>query len=208
MTTTPMPRHFSAVSPDEIGPDAFLPIEKAGGLYVARLATPLVVQTPPMVLVSALDDEHGTPLSRAHVEPTPAFEAFARDVEKRVLDAALVNKQAWFRRPLEDQSLRASLKRFCTEGVALQVRVPADVELFDAEGAPIARDHADVQPGARQLRLILRLSEVCFGKNEFGALWTLVQARACPPKKTPLCLIDPHADEPEPDTAPIENEFF
>ena len=206
--TSAAPRYFSSVNLDgELSPDAFQPVEKVGGLYVARLATPLLVQTPPLVLASSLSHTDDTPLTRARVEPTPAFETFAQNVEQRVLDAALVNKKAWFRRPLEDQRLRATLKRFCTPGVALQVYVPSDVELFDADGNPIDRDHEQVQPG-RSLRLILRLSEVCFGKNEFGALWTLVQARACPPKKTPLCLIDPSADEPLDTRIAIENEFF
>jgi hypothetical protein len=205
MTDSPAPRHFSSVDPNELSPDAFHPIEKRGGLCVARLITPLLVQTPPMVLASSLTDE--TTPSRVHLEPTRGFEAFAHEIEDRVLNAVMANNEAWWPKPRKEQALRASLKRFCIPGESLQVRVPPNVELFDVDGNPVERDHEQVQLG-RPLRFILCLSEVCFGKNEFGALWTLVQARACPPKKKPQCLIDPNADDPDDITAPIENEFF
>lgn len=194
----PVVQHFKAVDLDaSLASTAFLPMEKAAGLYVARLATPLLVQTPPLTLVSPLDDEDGTPLPHAHLSLPRGFRQFAEAAEERVLAACLANKAAWFRRPMEDQSLRASFKQFCkaggdAEGGTLKIKVPRDALVFDSQGQVLCR--ADVQPGTR-VRALLELSRVCFGRTEFGAMWSLVQAQTAPaPPPPPRCLIDPDAD--------------
>ncbi len=209
------PRHFRGVDLGAaLAPSAFLPVEKTGGLYAARLAAPLLVQTPPLALVSPLDDEDGTPLPHAHVSLPRAFLQFATEAEERVLAACLANKAEWFRRPMEDQSLRASFKQFCKAagGGVLKIKVPRECLVFDSQGGVLER--GDLRPGA-SVRAILELSRVCFGRTEFGAMWSLVQAQTVPaPPPPPRCLIDPGADAedacggPEPDYADSEVHEF
>lgn len=177
-----------------LAPQAFLPLEKVGGLYVASLATPLLVQTPPVTLASPLDDEDGTPLPHVHLAlPRDACQ-FAQRVEDLVLEACLANKEAWFRRPLEDATLRASFKPFFKAGErALKVKVPRDALVFDDAGTLLC--HGDVAVGST-VRCLLELSRVCFGRTEFGAMWSLRQAQRAPaPPPPPRCMIDPTAEE-------------
>lgn len=175
----------------------FLPLEKLGGSYVARLATPLLVQTPVLALASPLDDDEGEPVPHAHLTLPRGFQQFAEATEAAVLEACLANKAEWFRRPLEDASLRASFKQFC-KGQHLKIKVPRDALVFDSQGSLVERE--TVAPGA-SVRCLLELTKVCFGRTEFGAMWTLRQAQTAPaPPPPPRCMIDPTADcEPEED---------
>lgn len=177
-----------------LAPSAFLALEKVGGLYVARLATPLLVQTPPVTLASPLDDEDGTPLPHVHVTLPRDAQAFAQRVEDLVLGACLANKETWFRRALEDATLRASFKPFFKAGEGtLKVKVPRDALVFDDAGTLLC--HGDVAVGT-SVRCLLELSCVCFGRTEFGAMWSLRQAQRAPaPPPPPRCMIDPAAED-------------
>lgn len=191
------PRYFSSVDlASALDPcTAFEELQKQGNLYVAPLAAPLLVQTPPLTLGSPLEDEDGSPLPHAHLGLPKAVEHFARAAERAVLEAALTNKAAWFRRPIEDASLRASFKQFCREG-HLKVRVPRDALVFDSGGTLVTRESVAVGSSARCL---LELSKVCFGRTEFGAMWTLVQAQlAAAPPPPPRCMIDPGVEAAAP----------
>lgn len=176
-----------------LAPEAFAPLEKVGPVYVARMAQPLLVQTPPVTLASPLDDEDGTPLPHVHITLSRQFQQFVQRAEDLVLSACLANKVAWFRRPLEDASLRASFKPFFKAGSGtLKVKVPRDALVFDDSGILLC--HEDVPPGT-SVRCLLELSRVCFGRTEFGAMWSLRQAqRVASPAAQPKCMIDPSAD--------------
>lgn len=200
------PRYYARVSiPDELGADAFAPLRKTGGIYVAELQAPLLVQTPPLQLVSPLDDADGEPLPTAHLKVPARFAQFAQGVEDAVLSASLANKEAWFRRPLGDEALRASLKRFAAADT-LKVRLPRDILVFDAEGALVPRD--SVAPES-SVRCLLELSRVCFGRTEFGAMWSVAQAQVTPPPPPPppappappRCMIDATAASDDEDEA-------
>ncbi len=175
----------------------FEDVRKVGALYVAPLATPLRVQTPTLVLMSPLRDEDGAPVLNAHLKLPRGFEVFARDVEAAVLDAALRNKDAWFRRPLEDDVITASFKAF-VKGSALKVKWPRDTPVFDADGKQLDEDAESL--AHLRVRCLLELSRVSFGRTEFGAMWTVVQARVAPDTPAVMCAIDPAAEIPEADT--------
>lgn len=188
-----------------LAPDAFEPLDKQGGMYVAKLTAPLAVQTPPVTLLSPLEDDDGTPCSHAHLAVPPALFAFLQDAEARVLAACVANKADWFRRPVDDQTLRAGFKRCCQadegggEAGVVKVKVPRDALVFQPDGTLLCRDAVGA---GTSVRVILELSRVCFGRTEFGALWSLVQAQTvpppAPPPPPPRCLIDPAADSPDP----------
>lgn len=200
------PRLYRHVCMDtELAPAAFLPLEKAGKLYVARLARPVLVQTPALGLLSGLNA--GATHAHLALPPGSGFERFARQAEERVLAACLANKADWFkRRTMQDDALRASFKQFCKQGQdswVLKVAVSSQVAVFDAAGRPAT------EVGDAALCL-LELSKVCFGRTEFGAMWTLVQARAPrAPPPPPKCMIhegpadagdEAHGEEDTPDT--------
>lgn len=191
-----------------LGPGAFEALQKAGGIYAAHLATPLLVQTPPLHIVSPLDDVDGEPLPNAHLKVPPRFAEFAQRVEDAVLAASLANKEAWFRRPLGDDALRASLKRFASVDT-LKVRVPRDLLVFDAQGTLVPRDAVSTAADV-SVRCLLELSRVCFGRTEFGAMWTLAQVQILPPPppppSPPRCLIDATAVSDESDDEAGEEE--
>lgn len=207
----PVPRFYRHVDLGaHLDPGAFLPLEKRGAVYAAPLAEPLLVQTPPLTLASDLVDEEGVPAGHAYVLLPRAFLKFAREAEARVVDACVANKAEWFRRrPVTDDALRAGFKEFCKASGHLKVKVPEDALVFDHEGALLDRQ-AYVRAG-QSVRALLQLDRVCFGRTEFGAMWSLVQAQLAPPAPPPpRCLIDPAAegcDEP-PGAGPEEAEFL
>lgn len=198
----PAVRHYRHVDlAAALAPDRFLPLERTGGLYVARLHEPLLVQTPPLALASPLDDEDGTPLPHAHLTLPRGFQAFVQQAEDLVLQACLANKSEWFRRPLEDDSIRASFKPFYKPGGTLKIKVPRDSLVFGADGQLLCRE--DVGVGS-SMRCLLELSRVCLGRTEFGAMWSLVQAQtAPPPPPPPRCMIDPAADAEDAPCGPV-----
>lgn len=174
----------------ELAPAAFAPVHKSGNAYAARLHAPLLVQTPPVTVLSALEDD----AAHAHLKVASSrrLAEFLERVEDRLLATCLECKASWFPRTVDDDVLRASFKSFCRAG-ALKVRVPRDVLVFDEAGQLVAREAA--APGTT-VRCLLELSRVTFGRTEFGAMWSLVQAQVAPPPpppppSPPRCLIDP-----------------
>jgi hypothetical protein len=183
-----------------LAPAAFGPLEKVGSAYVSRLAAPLLVQTPALRLA---DPPSGT---HAVLSLPAGLLRFASAVEDRVLQACLACKQDWFKRPIEDGSLRASFKRFvCGERGTLKARVTPQTAVFDARGDHVDDDDEEGRrailsgAGGAGVRCLLELSKVCFGRTEFGVTWTLVQAQQAPAphdaRPPPRCLIDPGAEE-------------
>ena len=206
----PVPTFYTRVDLGEhLAPAAFLPLEKHGAVYAAPLAAPLLVQTPPVTLASDLVDDDGAPASHAYLLLPRPFVRFAQDVEERVADACVANKADWFRRrPVSDDALRAGFKEFCKASGHLKVKVPADALVFDEEGGVLDRGAAGA--GAT-VRALLLLDRVCFGRTEFGAMWSLVQAQvAPPPPPPPRCMIDPAAEgcHERPGAAPAEDPEF
>ncbi len=171
----------------------YLPIEREGKLYIVKLKDKLVVQTPVLTLTTPLVDDEGDPLPFATLAVPSQFGAFARRVEALVLEACVANKADWFRKDLDDDALRAGFKTFLRPNGTLKIKVPEDAAVFDADKRPIAP--GDVTAGT-QVRAIIELSRISFGKTEFGAMWRLVQARAV---ATPECLIEDVADDVDPD---------
>lgn len=184
---TPAPTYFKNVDIDS-ALNAFSSIEKCGTVYIAKLEAPLLVQTPPLTLATHLEDDEGSPLTHAHLVLPPAFAEFAHAVEAKVLDSCLANKASWFRRPMDDDSLRAGFKAFCRDK-NLKIKLPRDVLFFDANGHLLSR--TDIPQGST-IRCILELSRISFGRTEFGSVWSLLQAQTAPPPlPPPKCLIDP-----------------
>lgn len=187
----PRPAYYAHVDIED-AIQGFLPLEKAGNVYVARLQRPVWVQTPPLTLASELDDDEGAPMPHAHLVLPTGVTKFARGVEAAILRACIDHKDEWFRRAVDDRALRAGFKEFCKADGHLKIRVPRDALVFDASGQLLPR--GQVAPGS-SLRCVLELSKVCFGRTEFGAMWTLLQAQtAPPPPPAPRCLIDPQAE--------------
>lgn len=189
-----MAQYFDAV---DLGALQFAPIAKQGKLYVVNLETPLVVTTPPLTLAASLSDDTDFAL----LQPTGAFEAFLKRVETWVLDACLAHKAEWFRKDVDDDALRHNFKSFFREG---QYRVKAaDVAVFDASRAPAA---PELVCEGTHVRAVLELTRICFGRQEFGAMWRLVQARAV---EVPPCLIgeeDDNADGADEDEQPGDED--
>ena len=192
------PVFYRHVDPaNRLAPEAFLP----AGDRVALLAAPLLVQTPTVMLASPVWEDDDAPPPHAHLALPPAFAAFAAEVEAAVLRAALANKQAWFRGPVDDRTVVAAFKQLCKASGHLKVALPGAVEVFDPSGEPLRA--ADLGVGDH-VRCILRLDGIVFGRTEFGAMWTLVQAQtrppAPPPPPPPRCLLSPEDDEePQPE---------
>lgn len=192
------PVQFRRVDPRQaLAADAFLPIAKEGGVYVARLGAPLTVQTPAMALATAVwDDEEGGTLPHAHLAMPPAFAEFAAGVEAAALGACLANKGAWFRRPVDDQTVVAGFKHMCKPSGHIKVGVADGLAAFDHAGEPVPP--ASLAEGT-EVRCILRLDGLTFGRTEFGALWTLLQAQTRPPAppapQPPRCLISADEDD-------------
>lgn len=207
-----LPRAYTRVDvAAELAPDAFEGVQKTGSAYAARLHQPVLVQTPPVVLLSSLADCADSHVTHAHlkVSSAPRFVQFVEGVEEALLSTSLASKDTWFRHSVHDDVLRASFRSFYKAG-ALRVRVPRDALLFDEEGQVVGRDAV---PIGSTLRCLLELSKVTFGRTEYGAMWSLVQAQVVPapappppPPSPPKCLIDPglseHIDDDGADGAP------
>lgn len=159
---------------------AFEPVQKEGRLYVSYLQPPLLIQTPPVTMTSGLDGD----ASHATFAPTAEFAAFLRDVESRVLAVCLDNRESWIKKKVDDDTLRQNFKSFFADG-SFRVRVAGDVPVFDARRNLIAGE--DVCEGSL-VRCVLELTRICFGRQEFGAMWRLVQAQLV---EAQPCLVDP-----------------
>ena len=163
---------------------SFEPVAKQGKLYVANLSPALSVLTPPVELATPLDSD--APF--AYVRPAGDFARFLHDVEAFVLDQCLKRKSEWFRKDLDDDALRNNFKSFFREG-EFKVKVAGEVAAFGIKKEPIGPE--DVRVG-QQVRCVLELERVCFGRQEFGAMWRLVQVREV---EVPACMIDDAAED-------------
>lgn len=182
---SPCCTYYTAV---DLSTHAFEPLAKQNKLYVANLAPALTVVTPPVQLASSLADADAP---FAYLRPHGRLAAWLRDVEAWVLDACLANKGAWFRKDVDDDALRHNFKSFFRETGEFKVRTSAggDVAVFAEDGQPAGAEEA---VEGRHVRCVLELSRVCFGRQEFGAMWRLVQARLV---DVPPCLIHDDDDD-------------
>lgn len=167
---------------------AFEPLAKENKLYVARLAAPLLVQTPPVQLATSVDPE----VPFVYVRPAGQFREFLAGVEAWVLDTCLQKKEEWLRKDVDDDALRHNFKSFF-KGDDFKLKVGPELAVFDAAKDPAGAEEAEE---GRHVRCVLELSRVCFGRQEFGAMWRLVQAQLV---EVPPCLIDDAADDGEPE---------
>lgn len=143
---------------------------KEGKLYVANAAPPLVISTPPVTLSTPLSST----IQHALVTVTGAFAGFLRDVETRVLETCIENKDTWFNSPKDEELLRHDFKSFLVDDGTMKLRVSPTLAVYDASGNPVGPEEADV---GQQVRCVWELPRICFGSREFGALWRLVQVR-------------------------------
>ena len=178
----------------------FSPVAKEGRVYAARLRPPLLVQTPPVELASALapapGDDDDAPLEPLALRPSGQLLRFLRRAEEAVVDASLRHKNEWFKKKdIPDEALRGMFKSFFGEdGRTLRVGAPAaaaagedDACFVFAEDGVTPLATAGERAGVRRARVLLELDRVVFGRSKFGAQWRAVQLRAAP---DPRCLID------------------
>lgn len=199
-----MARYYREVDLDAV---TFEPVEQVNRLYVSSLTQPLSVLTPPVELASSLGGDEPF----LYIRPTGGFAQFLRDAEARVLDESMRQKVTWFRREVEDDVLRHNFKSFFREDGAFKVKVQGEPAVFDAQRNAVGAEEATA---GRLARCVLELVRVCFGRQEFGAMWRLAQARLV---EVPPCLIDDEpgdADEQDAeeeesgDADPDEQEFL
>jgi len=159
---------------EDIDPSArdFSELTKENGMYTVKFA-PVYVQTPVVVL-----EEHQRRF--AILRLPQKFRDFVAHLEKSVGEAAKDNREKWFKSPLGDDDIAQGLKTFL-DGQSLKVKVDEDFVLFDKTETCI-----DEIKTPLQVRCILKASEICFGKSEFGTIFTLKQAQIV---KTPKCKI-------------------
>lgn len=179
--------------------------------YRVDLASAVVVQTPKLELLSDVANEQGERMPYVYLKLDDASEKVMRGVEQVVLDAAVENKATWFKKDLDDEFIRSSLKSYFKSNGALAVRVPTEAGAFSSYNRrkePI--DPSELRRGARVV-CMLELSHVSFGKTEFGCLWKLRQALllaqpAPPPPQPPSCMIEYAADDEEEPEQPAADE--
>lgn len=165
---------FALYYKDAAVPSGFLPMRKSGTVYHVPFDAPLRVQTP-MMKLEAHDQNAAT------LRVSRDFATFLNRVEEFVFDAALQHRNVWFKKELGDDELRAGFKSFVCDDTT-EVKVADDCVAFDESG-----EQVDLPIGSR-VRCILELSGVCFGRTEFGCMWTLLQVQK---STSPKCLIDP-----------------
>lgn len=174
--------YFKTVS---IEATQFEPLTREGKLYISALSPPLQVSTPPIRLGTGVS---ATDLPFVYVNPEGAFKQFLQDVEARVLDACIENKDAWFDKGVEEDYLRQNFKSFFSDA-GFKVRVTDDVAVFDPRRTLVAPEEAEA---GCLVRCVLELARICFGKREFGAMWRLVQVQLL---DEPRCLIEDDRSE-------------
>lgn len=186
------PQYYKAV---DLGSLQFEPLTKLNKLYVANLAAPLSVQTPPVELATGLGEG-----DFACIKPSGQFLQWLRDVEDAILERAVQNKADWFRKELSTDVLRHNFKSFFRDDGQFKVRTDGDVPVFDAQKNAVGSEEA--APGT-SVRCVLELVRVCFGRQEFGAMWRLVQARLVDPQP---CLIDDAAEVDDDVPVPVSDD--
>jgi hypothetical protein len=159
---------------EDITPSAtcFSDLTKENGMYTVKFR-PIHVQTPVVIL-----EEHQRRF--AILRLPQKFCDFVENVEKSIGDAAKENREKWFKAPLDDDDISQGLKTFL-DGNSLKVKVDEDFVLFDNTETCV-----DDITTPLKVRCILKASEICFGKSEFGTIFTLKQAQIA---KTPKCKI-------------------
>lgn len=164
----------------------FGPVVQGRKIYVANLTEPLEVRTPPVELATSLGD----PGCYVVLRPAGGFARFLADVEARVLQYCLENKEALFGKKVRDDDvLRTNFKSFFEEA-GFRVRVKeGGVTVFDPDGVPVGPEEA---PAGTCAHCVLRLTRACFGEREFGAMWCLEQARIA---RVRPCLIPAEASD-------------
>lgn len=183
----PIVEHYSRVDVRDLFSelDMFLPMEKIDGLYVVPFAFPIRVQTPALKLSEDLVlDSRAT--TTATFETSGSFRRFAQKTESAVLEAAIANKRKWFKKDMSESALQHSFKTFLTDK-KLRVKVDEDVELFDRRGRPVHVEDGVLKKGS-EVRCILELSAVFFGRKEFGSMWGVLQVQLAEGIKK--CLFD------------------
>lgn len=162
---------------------SFGDLEKETRLYAVQLSDPLVVQTPAVVLASDLT---GEPESVAFLKVPSQVANFVKTVDSWILDQAIAHKADWFKNAeVSDDTLRGSFKCFLKEegtGGILKVRIGDNLTCFGSDKSVV--DATDIHVGT-QIRCVLTLGKVSFGRHEFGAIFRVSQIRVLPD-----CLID------------------
>lgn len=162
----------------------FESMRKVGTVYFVPFSKPVRVQTPVLKLVEFE--------SSAAFKVPRSFAAFVANFEEHLFRAAVANKKLWFKKDLSEEALRSSFKTFLS-GCTFRAKVGDDVAAFDDEGDHM--DPAEIRPPIG-VRCILELDGICFGRTEFGGMWSISQLRATEARK---CLIDPLGQSQTPD---------
>lgn len=165
---------FAVYYKDAALPSGFQQMRKTGNVYYVPFDEPLRVQSPATKLES--HDQ-----STATLAISKDFTKFLRRIEEFVFDEALERRKTWFKKDLSEDELRAGFKSFVGDA-SVEVKVDDECVAFDETG-----DQIELSPGSR-VRCILELTGVCFGRTEFGCMWTLLQAQK---SSSPKCLINP-----------------
>lgn len=157
----------------------FGPLERETRLYSVPLKPEITIQTPVVGLASELSSEPGAVV---YLHTSGALTKFFQETERQVLEWSLANKGEWFSRAKpDDDIIKSSFKTFITDG-KVKVRVHEAFTCFGPNRELL--EEPNIPVGA-QLRCVLQLTKLSFGRHEFGAMWRLVQARVLPD-----CMID------------------
>lgn len=165
---------FAVYYKDAVVPSGFQQMRKTGNVYYVPFDEPLRVQTP-VIRLEACDQNTAT------LAVSKDFAKFLARVDDYVFGKALDHKKTWFKKDLSEEELRAGFKTFIADNT-VEVKVDDDFAAFDENG-----DQIELSNGSKT-RCILELTGVCFGRTEFGCMWTLLQAQK---STSPKCLINP-----------------
>lgn len=165
---------FAVYYKDATIPSGFQAMRKNGSVYYVPFDEPLRVQTPATRL-EACDQNTAT------LAVSKDFAKFLGRIDEFVFGEALERRKTWFKKDLGEDELRAGFKSFIADNT-VEVKVDDECVAFDENG-----DQIDLPVGSR-VRCILELTGVCFGRTEFGCMWTLLQAQK---STSPKCLINP-----------------
>jgi len=168
------PRRYEDIQVEAI---RFMEVKKNKNVYVVPFERPLVIQTPVSNLLGRVDK------ATTSLALTKGFASFVRDLEEYVVQSAIDNKDEWFRSKLDDDAIRQSFKSFLGPRDVLKVRVSDDVASFDSTGHQIDNDEVDKDS---RVRCLLELTGICFGRVEFGIMFTVVQIQT---RQKPVCEI-------------------
>jgi hypothetical protein len=170
-------RPFAVYYKDAPVPTGFRSMRKTGNVYHVPFDEPLRVQTPALKLVT-YDQDDGIVTFGASKD----FAKFLERIEEFVFAEAVERRKTWFKKDLGEDELRAGFKSFVRDDRTVDVKVDDDCVAFDEQGNQVELVQED------RVRCILELSGVCFGRTEFGCMWTLLQAQK---SSSPKCLINP-----------------